>query len=112
LELLYNESMDRHKPARNPYLLISGVSGYILLAGFVNVFPPDNAWKISLFIIIFSVSSGLIVQYLFRTMQQSLLLGTGLALFLILRIFGLRSPIYAVLLLVCILSLELTLRKQ
>jgi len=105
--------MDRpgHTP-RNPNLLISGLSGYILLAGFVNIYAPDTLWQIGLFIIVLTVSTALLLQYVFRKTQQSLLLSVALAVFLVLRFFGLRSPLYPALLLTCIISLELTLRKR
>ncbi len=97
---------------RNPYLLISGVSGYILLAAFVNIFPPDALWRIALFIIAFTASTGLLIQYVLRRIQQSILLGFGLALFLVLRFFGLRSPVYPALLIACIVAIEILWKRK
>lgn len=109
----YNKRMDRklHTP-RNPYLLIGGVSGYILLSAYVNLYPPDSLLRIALFLIVIAASTGLVLQYLFRRTQQSILLSFGVVIFLTLRFFDLRNPLYTVLLLACIVSLELTMRKR
>jgi hypothetical protein len=109
----YNKRMERlaHAP-RNPVLLILGVSGFVVLSAFINIFAPEGLWQIGLFVCVFSVSSGVILQYIFRRTQQSVILGFAIAIFLILRLFGLRNPLYLILLLACVLALELTMRKR
>ncbi len=104
--------MERHKPVRNPYLLVLGASGYVLLAAFVNMYPPDTIVYIVLFLIAFTVSTGFILQYVFRKIQTSVLWSGGLALLLILRLFGLKSPIYTVLLLASIISFEILWKRK
>lgn len=97
---------------RNPVLLILGVSGFVALSAFINIFPPEGLWQIALFVGIFSVSFGLMLQYIFRRTQQSIIAGFTISIFLILRLFGLRNPLYLILLLACVLALELTMRKR
>ncbi len=97
---------------RNTYLLITAISGFIALAALVNITPPDSVWVISLFVLLFSVSSGLLTQYLFRRPRQSLLVSCGIAVFLTIRTFGLKNPLYTVLLAATVIAVEIYWKRR
>lgn len=92
---------------RNIWHLILGISGLSSLGWFINSFSPNSWQKISFFFFLVFLSSILISQYLLRNLRRAFLVSTGLTVFLILRALDLRSPLYIVLLLACLISLEL-----
>lgn len=104
--------MDRHKPPRNPTHLILGISGFMLLAAYVNLLTPDSWWLIAIFIAAFSLSSGLVIHFLFRNMKQTAILSVGIALFLALRVLGLKNLLYTVLLVASVISVEFVSKKR
>jgi len=108
----YNKYMERlKKRQRNPYLLFVGVSGYFLLAAYVNVFPPDAPWRIGIFIIAFAFSTWMLLRYLFKNTRQPTVFTIGLATILVLRFLGLRHPLYPLLLVASIIAFELNTKK-
>jgi len=111
--LPYNKNMERlPRHARSPFLLFITISGFVLLAAYVNIVPPDTMLRVSAGITIASVSFTLLVRYITRSSRQSLLLGAGVFIFLFLRYMGLRSILYTILLLVSIVVLELYFRRR
>lgn len=94
-----------HKP-RNPLLLFIGVTGLILLAAFINIVPPDSVAALLVFFLVFITTLILLGLYIIRSLRHALILTFGIVLYLILRFFGLRHPLYAVLLIASLVALE------
>lgn len=102
---------DRSNP-RNIWWLVVAICGICVLAWFVNTYPP-HSWQ--LFIVFFSLiflTSLFLLLYLLNNVRRSLLLSTGLIVYLILQLLNLRELYYPILLLATLLSLELMLRKR
>lgn len=102
--------MRRHE--RNIWWLLLGICGLSGLAWFANTFSPDSALKIVEFLLILAVSAFLLAQYLLNNVRRATLLSIGLTTIFILRFLGLRDPIYIILLLATLASLELLLSKR
>ena len=96
----------------NLWWLIAGISGLSGLGWFVNTFAPDQQLHRIAFFSIFLVSSFSLMQYILANMRQALLLSLGLTIFLLLRYLGLREMLYPLLLVACLISLELGLRRR
>jgi hypothetical protein len=79
---------------------------------YVNVFAPDSGIKI---IIFFSIIFAIIFStalFLLNNVRRGVLCGIGAVIFLLLRILGLRDPIYPVFLIAALISLDWYLRKN
>lgn len=100
----------RTKP-RNPWWLVLGISGISLVAWFVNAYLPDTALRIAYFFIIFFATSFFLSQFLLNNMRRAVLVSLGLSIFLLLRLLGLREPLYGVLLLSSLISLGLLIKR-
>ncbi len=92
---------------RNPWWLIFGISGISILAWFVNTYPPDTIAQIATALLLFFTMISSLSYFLLNNVRRALLLSLGLSVFILLRILQLREPIYPVLLLTSVLSLEL-----
>lgn len=102
---------DRPNP-RNIWWLIVAICGICVLAWFVNTYPP-HSWQ--LFIVFFTlvfITSLFLLLYLINNVRRSILLSSGLSIFLLLRLLNLRELIYPLLLVASLLSLELLLTKR
>lgn len=97
---------------RNIWHLILGVSGLSALGWFINSFSPTKPLYLTVFFLTVLLSFLFLSLYLLQNVRRSLLLSTGLAIFLLLRLLDLRHPLYVILLFACLLSLELSLRKR
>lgn len=97
---------------RNPLYLIVGVFGVSTLAWFINAYPPDKPFRIVIFLGLIGFSSTFLSLFLFKNVRRAILLSSGLTVFLLLRYLGLREPLYLILLLASLVSLELSLRKR
>lgn len=97
---------------RNLLWLILGISGISILAWFGNTYPPDTMVKIATALLLFFTMISSMSYFLLNNVRHALLLSLGLSIFLILRILQLREPIYPILLLVSVLSLELLFQNK
>lgn len=98
--------------SRNPWWLIGGIFGVSLLGWFTNSFDPNGRLiLLGFFSLIFSttVVFGL---FLLNNVRRSMLLGLGFTTFLLLRYLHLHHPLYLVLLLASLISLELYFQKR
>lgn len=102
--------MERLRKTRNPLLLFIGVTGLITLTAFINIVPPDSITAMLIFAFLFIATLVLLGLYTIRSLRHVLILTFGITLYLILRFFGLRHPLYAVLLAASIAALEFLLR--
>lgn len=98
----------RHTP-RNPWWLVLGISGISSIAWFVNTYPPDSLMRIASFFLLFFGTSFFLSRFLINNVRRALLLSLGLTVFFLLRLLGLREPIYIVLLFITLISLEVLL---
>lgn len=82
------------------------------LAWLVNTYPPQQlAHRIIFFLIVF-LSVFFLFFYLLKRLRWALLISTGIATFLWLRLMNLHEPLYVVLLIASLVSLEVFFRKR
>lgn len=100
------------KKERNVWWLIAGVSGISLLAWFINTYNPDTYIRHAEFFLLLFFSVTSLSIFVIGSMRRAVFVGIGLIIFLLLRLIGLREPLYPILLTVSLVSLELYLNKQ
>jgi hypothetical protein len=101
---------DRPEP-NIPWLLaaISALSG---LAWLMNTQNPQNSLYVGLFFFLLFATSYSVTFFLTNIVRRSILMGSGVFGFFLLRFFGLREPLYIILLASLLISLELYLQKR
>ncbi|MEK7533019.1 MAG: hypothetical protein AAB542_01165 [Patescibacteria group bacterium] len=104
--------MERQKKARNPLTLFIGVTTLIVTAAYINVFPPDSLMVLLGFFALLMISSTTLGIYLFPHTRHAILISSGLAVYLMLRLIGLRHPLYTLLLVASIAALEYLWREN
>ncbi len=97
---------------RNVWWLILGITGLSGLAWFMNTIPPDSMSQIIEFLLIILVTSFVSAQFLLNNVRRAVLVSVGFSIFLVLRYLGLRDPIYLILLVASLISLEMLLSKK
>lgn len=102
--------MDR--PKRNMLWLILGMCGLSVLGWFSNTFPPENMLLLILFFVIITATTFFSSLFLFKIVRRSLLVTIGVAVWLGLRLLGLRELWYPLLLIPCLISLEILFQKR
>jgi len=107
------ESTMRHeKRPRSIWWLVLGLTSFSGFAWFVNSYEP-NSWQLfTIFFLLVFVASFWTFLYLFNNVRRSVLLSLGVTTYLLLRLANLREPLYLVLLLASLTSLELLLSKR
>lgn len=78
----------------------------------MNAFPPDSLSRILEFFLIILATSFVLSVFLLNNVRRALLISFGLIILLTLRALGLRDPLYPILLLASLVSLELLLNKR
>lgn len=75
---------------KNPYQLFLGISGIILLSGYINIAPPSHPLQITLVLLFGSICIGSLSYYLSGSHRQAT--GTAAAIFFLLfiRYLGIR----------------------
>lgn len=104
--------MERLPKARNPLLLLAGLTGSIVLSAYINIVPPDSPLVLIGFFVLVAFSIGSLCSYLFKNMRHAMLIAGGVSVYLVLQLLGLRHPIYAVLLVASIVALEFLWRDN
>ncbi len=97
---------------RNIGSLAFGLVGFAVLGWFIITFEPTSWQKIAVFFFILFLSSIFVSQYLLKNTRRALLISVGLTVFLLLRLLNLREPIYLILLITTIASLEVLFQKR
>lgn len=100
------------KPNRNPAFLTAGISGIVGLAAFVNLLAPDSLWIIAAGILLASLTVASLLHYVIGNLRQTLLLSGAFCLLLTIRALGLKNPVYTLLLIASVISVEISLRKR
>lgn len=91
--------------------LIAGVAGISTIAWFVNTYAPFGVFLGAFFLILFVTVSAFAFS-ITNNLRWTLLSAGGVVGFFLLRMLELREPIYLVLLLSSLLSLEVYLNKR
>ena len=78
----------------------------------MNLFPPDRIISIIVFFTLVWVTSALFSLYFSGNTRRAVLVASGTAMYLLLRSFGLRHPLYGVLLIACIVAIEYLMRDR
>ncbi|MFZ5845364.1 MAG: hypothetical protein ACOY0S_02740 [Patescibacteria group bacterium] len=92
--------------------LVLGLVGLVGLVGLINFYPPSSWLLISIFFLTVLLSSFFLSLYLLHNVRRAILLSCGLTVFFLLRLFGLRQPLYLILLAASLVSLELLFYKR
>ncbi len=101
-----------NKQPRPVWTLIAAFTVFGILAYLANSFPPTSSGLIGTFFVLLGASCALLFTFLLNNTRRGVLIGGGVVAFFLLRLLGLRSPLYIVLLLVVLTSLELTWKKR
>lgn len=104
--------MERLPKTRNPLLLFAGLTGIIVLSAYINILPPDSPFALVGFFVLVAFSIGTLCAYLLRSTRHALFIAGGVSVYLILRLLGLRHPLYALLLVASIVALEFLWRDN
>lgn len=101
-----------HRQPRNSWWLFIGLIGTSVLGWFTNTFAPQTiVIRILFFFIVLATVTSLSL-YLLNNVRRSLWMGLGITGFLLLRYLGLREPLYVVLLIASLISLEVFFQKR
>ncbi len=93
-------------------LLILGISGVSLLGWFVNTYTPDSLFRLVLFFLIIAATVFFTSLFFLKIVRRAALVTLGVGIWLFLRLLGLREIWYLLLLIPCLISLEILLRKR
>ncbi len=97
---------------RNSWWLFIGIIGVSALGWFINSFSPDTIIIRGIFFAIIFATITSLSLYTLNNVRRSLLIGLGIPAFFLLRYLGLREPIYLILLIASLASLELFFQKR
>lgn len=81
------------------------------MAWLINSYIPVF-WSILIFFVLLFASTSSLVLFLLNNLRRALLIGAGICGIFFLRLIELRDPLYIILLVACLVSLELYLKKQ
>lgn len=97
---------------RNLTWILVAIVFLSFLAGLVNSVAPNSILILSGFFLLVGLIAFFTSLFILNNVRRSILISLGLVLFLILRYLGLHELTYIILLVACLTSLELFLRKQ
>src|SRR3989344_6173884 len=110
--LQLTHDMRHEKHPRSIWWLVLGLTSFSGFAWFINSYEPNALHLFGIFFVLLFVSCFWILLYLLNNVRRSVLLSLGLTTYLVLQILNLREPLYLILLLACLTSLELLLSKR
>lgn len=93
-------------------LLFIGLSTLIITTAYVNVTPPDSLISFFGFFTLVGLTFTTLGLYLFHHARHAILLTGGIIVFLLLRLIGLRHPMYTGLLIASVIALEYLWKDQ
>lgn len=88
------------------------VTAVSTLAWFINSYTPDSWQRIGIFFILITIILSSLLIPLLNNVRRIFLVTGGVIILLLLRLLGLREIIYPLLLIACLVSLDLLLRKR
>lgn len=89
-----------------------GVCGLSGLGWLINTQDPDYLVPLGTFFLILFITAYSFGYFLTNIVRRSVLIGGGVFVFFLLRYLGLREPIYLILMIICLLSLELSFSNK
>lgn len=96
---------------RNAAWLLAGISGISLLAWLINSYAP-TLWSMIVFFLLMFFTTIPLLFFLLNNFRRSFLIAGGVTGYVMLRMIGLREPLYLILLAASLVSLELYLNKR
>ncbi len=97
---------------RNTWWLFFGLISLSSLGWIVNTFSPKTFPILILFFLLIGCTATSLSLYALNNVRRALLIGIGVAGFLLLRFLGLREWFYGILLLASLASLEVFFQKR
>lgn len=97
---------------RNPFWLFAGIVGLSLLGWFTHTFAPNSLLLLLFFFVIVGCITFALAYFIINNVRRAFLVALFCSGTLLLRFLNLRSPMYFLLLLASLVSLELYLRKR
>lgn len=96
----------QNQSPRRPIFLFFGFIGISVIGWLINTVRPTNISVIILFLFLIFFTTLPLFYFLLNNVRRSVLISTGIAIFLILRYVQLREPYYVLLLVLLLLSFE------
>ena len=103
--------MKLHTPQRNFLHLFLFLVFASTLGWFINSYPPETLWQFGGFYLLLGFAVFFFFQFILNHLRRAALVSIGFIVLLILRSFNLRHPLYTILLLACLVSIEYTIIK-
>jgi hypothetical protein len=100
------------KSGRNIVWLIAGISGLSALGWLINTRDPNYLVSLMLFFLLLFITFGSFAMFVTNIVRRAVLIGSGVFVFFLLRLIGLREPLYIILLALSLASLELYFQKR
>jgi hypothetical protein len=94
------------KPNRNIWWLFTGFLCISALGWFGNTFTPGNMLALSVFLLLIFLTLFFFLLYPFNNVRRSFLVSLGVVVFLFLRYINLRYPVYPLLLVLTLFSVD------
>lgn len=105
--------MDRSNPKpRNIILIIIALTGASAIAWLTRSYPPEQLLPLVAFYVLFALTIFCLTQFILQHVRRSFLIALGVTTYLILRSFNLRHPLYLVLLIALIISINFLVQNQ
>ena len=101
-----------HKTTRNPVWLIIGISVLSAMGWFINTFEPNSLFSVTLFFFLAAGAIYTLAYFVLNNVRRALFLSLAVLLILLLRLLGLRSIFYVVIVIILVTSLELYSQKR
>lgn len=92
--------------------LIGSLLGVSFLCWFFTTQSPEQGSAIAIAIVVVTIIVGSSIQFLFNNVRRSGIICVGVGAFLTLRVLKLADPLYFILLVLFLTSLELSLRNR
>jgi len=91
---------------------LSGLTGVSILAWFFNTIPPKEGSAITIAIILITATLFCFLYSFLKNVRRCVLWSSGVGVFFTLRAIGLHDPLYILLLLAVLVSLEYAVSKR
>lgn len=102
----------RAKKERRIFWLFAGFLSVSFLGFITRTYLPESAWMVLLFLAVVALAVFSFTYYMTVSARVSILAASGIAVWLFLRYSGLREPIFPLLLLASLVSIDLYFRKK
>lgn len=100
------------KQNRNIAWLLIGICALSGLGWLINTQDPNYLSSLIIFFLFIFVTVFCISMFVTNIVRRSILIGSGAFVFFLLRLLGLREPLYIILLALSLISLEFYFQKR